>query len=258
MEIGFDGKAVLVTGASRGIGRAIALEFARSGADVAVNYHSNARGAEETCLSIREMGRQSIAYQADVTHADLVERMILEMARDFGGRLDIVVNNAGTYPYKKITDMTDEDWNHVVDTNLKGPFHVSRAAAKRMIENGRGGRIIGIASGAGHSGRPGQAHYCASKAGLILLCKALALELAPYRINVNSISAGFIDVGQFDAPEMQEMKDSIVDRILLKRPGSPEDIARMAVFLASEHASWTTGSDFTVDGGESAGRVPED
>jgi NAD(P)-dependent dehydrogenase (short-subunit alcohol dehydrogenase family) len=119
------------------------------------------------------------------------------------------------------------------------------------------GRIIGIASGAGHSGRHGHSHYCASKAGLILFCKALAIELAPYGINVNTVSVGFVDVGEFESPELKPIKEDILQRILLRRPGKPEDVANLVNFLVSEHAGWITGADFVVDGGESAGRIPE-
>ena len=257
MEIRLDGKVALVTGASRGIGKAIAFAMARSGADVAVNCYHNIEKAEEVSEEIRRMGQRSVTIQADVSNPDQANRMVGEVIQTFQGRLDILINNAGVYPLKEAIFMTDEEWSQVVDTNLKGAFYVSRTAAKKMIERGLGGRIIGIASGAGHSGRYGQAHYCASKAGLILLCKALAIELAPHAINVNSISAGFVDVGQYDSPELREIKKSILRRILLRRPGSPEDIANLAVFLASDLASWITGADFRVDGGESAGRVPE-
>jgi NAD(P)-dependent dehydrogenase (short-subunit alcohol dehydrogenase family) len=257
MEIRLDGKVALVTGASRGIGRAIALEFARSGADVAINYREEAEWAEQVCDEIRRMGRETITVQADVADVKQVEQMVEKVARHFKGHLDILVNNAGLYPYTEALQMKDEEWNRVIDTNLKGAFYVSRAVARKMMEGGRGGRIIGIASGAGHSGRQGQTHYCASKAGLILMCKSLAIEWAPYNINVNTISVGFVDVGQFEKPEMREMKEFILRRILLRRPGMPQDIANAALFLASEQADWITGSDFRVDGGESAGRIPE-
>jgi NAD(P)-dependent dehydrogenase (short-subunit alcohol dehydrogenase family) len=257
MEIRLDGKVAFVTGAGRGIGKAIALELARSGADVAVNYLADRVKAEEVCEKVKRMGRQSIAIRADVADSSQVNEMVETVAHTFGGRLDILVSNAGVYPIKEAVKMTDEEWDRVIDTNLKGAFHACRAAAKQMIQRGAGGRIIGIASGAGHSGRYGQTHYCASKAGLILLCKSLSIELAPYGINVNTISVGFVDVGQFDSPELGHVKKDILRRILLRRPGRPEDIAQAAVFLASDQASWITGADFRVDGGEAAGRVPE-
>ena len=257
MEIRLDGKVALVTGASKGIGRAIALQMARSGADVAVNYRGDQRSADEVCEEIRKMGRQSLAIQADVANSGEVNAMVEKVVHHLGGGLDILVNNAGVYPLKEAVNMTDEEWDQVMNTNLKGAFYTCRAAARQMIQKGAGGRIIGIASGAGHSGRPSQSHYCASKAGLILLCQTLAIELAPRGINVNSISVGFVDVGQFDSPELQHVKKDILRRILLRRPGKPEDIAQTAVFLASDQASWITGADFRVDGGESAGRIPE-
>jgi len=254
MEVKLDGKLALITGASRGIGRAIALRLGESGADVVVNYRTRRAEAEEVSERIREMGRQSIAIQADVSHADQVDVMVRQVVDTFDGSLDILVNNAGIIARKEVIHMTDEDWDRTLNTNLKGAFYVSRAVATKMIEKGKGGRIIGIASGAGHSGRPGLAHYCASKAGLILFCKALAIELAPHGINVNSVSVGFVDVGRYsDLPDVHQDR---LRRILLQRPGKPEDIASVVAFLASERASWITGTDFRVDGGESAGRVP--
>jgi len=256
MEINLKGKLALVTGASKGLGRAIALRFGESGADVAVNFNTDRTGGESVAERIREMGRESIAIQADVSVADQVEAMIETVEKRFGARFDILVNNAGIGMHKAVFHMTNNEWDQIIDTNLKGAFHVSRAFANKMIKNGTGGRIIGIASGAGHSGRPGHAHYCASKAGLRLFCKTLAIELAPYAINVNTISVGFVEVGKYDTPERRPIKEDILRRILLRRPGKPEDIANMAVFLASEQASWITAADFRVDGGESAGRVP--
>jgi 3-oxoacyl-[acyl-carrier protein] reductase len=257
MEIRLDGKVALVTGAAKGIGRAIALELAMAGAHVAVNYRTDRNGAEEVCEKIRGIGRQSMAVQADVADSSQVDRMVETVSRTYGGRLDILVSNAGIYPIKEAVEITDPEWDRVIDTNLTGAFHVCRAVAKQMIEGGAGGRIIGTASGAGHSGRYGQTHYSASKAGLILLCKSLSIELAPFGINVNTISVGFVDVGQFDAPALVHVKKDILRRILLRRPGRPEDIAHMAAFLASDQASWITGADFRVDGGEAAGRVPD-
>jgi 3-oxoacyl-[acyl-carrier protein] reductase len=257
MEITLNGKIALVTGASRGIGRACALRLAGSGADVAVNYRVSDEHAAAVTREILSMGRRAIAVRADVSKPDEVTAMVRRVLEAFDGKIDILVNNAGIYDvYRRLVDMTDEQWNRTIDTNLKGAFHVSRTVAKTMIDSGTGGRIIGIASGAGHAGRPGQASYCASKAGLILLCKVLAIELAPFNINANSISVGFVDVGQFDSPDKKPLLDDILPRILLRRTGTPEDIASMAAFLSSDYASWITGADFRVDGGESAGRVP--
>lgn len=255
MEIKLDGKVALVTGASRGIGRAIALRLGKSGADVAVNYHVNKEKAEEVSEEIRGMDRESIVIQADVGNSSEVDTMVTQVFQSFQGRLDILVNNAGIYEYKEVIHMSDEEWSRVVDTNLKGAFYVSRSVAKKMIERGAGGRIICIASGAGHSGRHSQAHYCASKAGLILFCKTLAIELASHNINVNSVSAGFVDLGQFDSPDLRQAKEQIVRRICLQRPGKPEDIANMVAYLVSELANWITAADFRIDGGESAGRL---
>jgi NAD(P)-dependent dehydrogenase (short-subunit alcohol dehydrogenase family) len=256
MEIKLNGKAALVTGSSKGIGRAIALRFARSGADVAVNYNTSGELAEEVCEEIRNMGRKSIAIQADVSDSDQVNQMVEVVTKTFDGRLDIAVCNAGTNIWKEFIQVTDEERDFILDTNLKGVFNTARAAAKKMIDRGVGGRIIGIASGAGHGGRFGQAAYCASKAGIRLLCKSIAIDLAPYGINVNSISVGYVEVGKMITPEKKRIKESILPRILLRRFGDPEDIANMVTYLVSEKANWITGADFRVDGGESAGRVP--
>jgi len=183
--------------------------------------------------------------------------MVEQVDSAFGGRFDILVINAGVSAHTtEVINMNDEEWSCILDTNLKGAFYVSRAFGKKMVDMGTGGRILGIASGAGHAGRPGSAHYCASKAGLRLFCKTFAIELAPYGITVNTISVGFVEVGKYDTPEKKPIKQDILRRILLRRAGRPEDIANMAAFLASEQASWITAADFRVDGGESAGRVP--
>jgi NAD(P)-dependent dehydrogenase (short-subunit alcohol dehydrogenase family) len=256
MEIKLNGKVALVTGSSKGIGRAIALRLAKSGADVAVNYNTNMELAEEVCKKIREMGRGSVAIQADVSDSKKVNQMVEIVTDSFDGRLDIAICNAGTNLWKEFIDVADEERDLVLDTNLNGTFNTARAASKKMVENGVGGKIIGIASGAGHGGRYGQAAYCASKAGIRLLCKSIAIDLAPYGINVNSISVGYVEVGKMDTPEKEIIKESILPRILLRRHGEPVDIANMVTFLVSDKASWITGADFRVDGGESAGRVP--
>lgn len=254
MHISLDGKIALITGGSRGIGRGIALEFARSGADVVVNYSRDISKAEEVRNLITEIGQRCVIIKADVSNSAAVDLMTNEILDVFSGKLDILVNNAGIYPRREVIKMTDRELDAVIDTNLKGSFYVTRAVARQMIKRKAGGRIISISSaGAGHSGRFARAHYCASKAGLITMSKSLAIELASFHINVNTISAGFIDVGQYDLPELQGAKHIAINQILKKRPGTPEDIAYLATFLASEQADWITGSDFCIDGGASLG-----
>lgn len=243
------GKTALVTGASRGIGRGIALCLAKQGADVAVNYHSSADKAEAVAKEIETLGHQAMTVKADVSVKAEVSLMVAAVKEKFN-RIDILVNNAGILSYRTLEQMTEEDWDRVIDTNLKGQFLCAQAVAPLMIENG-GGRIINIASiasgGVGVS-FPALSHYCASKGGVVALTEGLAFELGPKGINVNAIAPGVIetDMGKVDD---EKVMAGLMARLAIKRIGQPEDIGTAAVFLASDEASYMTGTVVYVDGG---------
>lgn len=240
------GKSALVTGASRGIGKAIALALAREGADVLVNFATQQEAAEAVVAEIKELGRNAIAFQADVSQLDQVKAMIAAAKEDLG-RIDILVNNAGIVQDNYLTFMSEEQWDQVVDTNLKGAFNCSKLAAKEMVRQ-KWGRIINISSDAGLMGDMRRANYCASKAGLIGLTKAAARELAGQRITVNAIAPGMIETA-WAADLPQPRREQLLASIPLGRFGSPEDVAKVVVFLASDRASYITGQVLTVDGG---------
>ena len=246
MPMDLTGKAALVTGASRGIGRACALKLAELGADVAVNYSSNRDKAEEVVLKIQEMGRQAVALKADVSKREEAETLIDEAIRALGG-LDILVNNAGIARDSLLIRMKEEDWSQVLDTNLSSVFFTTKSACKYMMKK-RQGRIINISSVVAVSGNAGQANYAASKAGVIGFSKSIAKEFAPRNILVNVIAPGFIETDMTDALTEQQ-KDSILSIVPLKRYGKPEDVANVAAFLASEESRYLTGQVICVDGG---------
>lgn len=240
------GKTALVTGASRGIGREIALELARQGADVAVNYAGNKQLAEEVCQEIQALGRKSIAIQANVQKNDDVQKMVQEVLDHFGN-LHILVNNAGITRDTLIMRMKEEDWDEVIETNLKGAFLCTKAVTRQMMKQ-RYGRIINISSIVGVSGNVGQANYVSAKAGLIGLTKSTALELASRGITVNAVAPGFI---QTDMTEKlsSEVRETMLKQIPLGRFGVPQDIAKTVVFLASDDANYITGQTIHVNGG---------
>ena len=239
-------KTALVTGAGKGIGRAIALALAKMGVLVIVNYRGSKEQAEETVQKIREMGQEAEAYPCDVSDFQAVETMMKTIVSKYG-RLDILVNNAGITKDGLILKMSEEDFDKVVDTNLKGTFHTIRHASRQMIRQ-RSGRIINISSVSGVMGNPGQANYAAAKAGIIGLTKTMAKELGSRGITVNAIAPGFIET-DMTAVLSESVQQNIQAQIPLGHFGKPEDVAAAAAFLTSEEAGYITGQVLCVDGG---------
>lgn len=240
------GKAALVTGASRGIGRAIAIALAEAGADVAVNYAGSEAAAAETAKAIEALGRKAILVQAHVGKSAEFEAMVQKTLETFG-KLDILVNNAGITRDNLIMRMKEEDFDDVIETNLKGVFNGIKAVTRQMMKQ-RSGRIINISSVVGVLGNPGQANYVASKAGVIGLTKSAARELASRGITVNAVAPGYIETDMTDKLSA-EVRDGILGQVPLGRMGKPEDVANAVVYLASEAASYMTGQTLHVDGG---------
>ena len=241
-----DGKTALVTGASRGIGRAIALRLAAEGARVAINYAGNVKAAEEVKAAIEAAGGTAILCRADVADSAAVEAMVADVAKEFGA-IDILVNNAGITRDTLLMRMKDEDFAKVLDTNLKGVFYCTKAVAKLMMKK-RAGRIINMASVVGLVGNAGQTNYAAAKAGVIGFSKSAAKELASRGITVNAVAPGFIGTDMTaDLPE--SVKEKALSDIPLGRAGQPEDVANAVLFLASDQASYITGQVVNVDGG---------
>lgn len=241
------GAYALVTGGGRGIGRAISLEFARQGANVAINYAANAAAAEETAEMCRAFGVDAFPIQADMADPAACQSMVEAILSRFG-RLDILVNNAGIIRNDLAVKISEENWDAVLDTNLKGPFFCIKAAIPAMKAQ-KFGRIINMASTAGIMGNVAQANYSASKAGLIGMTKALAKELARYDITVNAIAPGFIATDMVDTLP-KNFLDQVLTTIPLGRFGQPEDVARAVAFLAGEGGRYITGQVIHVDGGQ--------
>ena len=240
------GRAALVTGAGRGIGKGIALELARAGSAVAVNYVTQPEEAHETAAEIRALGVEALAVEADVSVASAVAAMIDRVVRGLGG-LDILVNNAGTQTFKPLLDVTEAEWDLVINTNLKGCFLCTQAAARYMKNHG-GGAIINIGSGSNKVPFPNLVAYTASRGGIEMFTKVAAVELGPYAIRVNCIAPGAIEVERtkLELPDYAGTWGSITP---LRRVGYPLDVARAAVFLAGIDASFISGQTLWVDGG---------
>ena len=240
------GKVALVTGASRGIGQATAIELAKAGADVVVNFIGNEAVAQETVEKIEALGRKAIKIKANVGDADDVQAMVDEAIATFG-HIDILVNNAGITRDGLLIRMKDSDWDEVLNINLKGVYLVTKAVAKLMIKQ-RAGRIINMTSVSGVTGNVGQANYAAAKAGVIGFTKTCAKELAARGIIVNAVAPGFIETAMTDVlPE--KIKEGIAATVPFGRMGQPEEIASVVTFLASDFASYITGQVLNVDGG---------
>jgi NAD(P)-dependent dehydrogenase (short-subunit alcohol dehydrogenase family) len=240
-----------VTGAADGIGRGIASLFAERGDRVAL-LDLNADKLARTTDEIVQKGGQAIGIQTDVRSADQVDAAIAQAAAAHGG-IDVAVNNAAVYPNTAVVNMSEDEWDLVLDTNLKGAFLFLRGAARAMVAQGRGGKLCAITSGAYRSARRGASHYCASKAGLVLLCQTLALEMAEYGVNVNVVSPGFIEVGLRPGVSVA-YREKIMQDVPLGHFGEPADIAYAVAYLCSDEAKFVTGSVLTVDGGSGAGR----
>ncbi|MDH6427044.1 3-oxoacyl-[acyl-carrier protein] reductase [Paenibacillus sp. PastH-3] len=240
------GQTALVTGGSRGIGRSIALALAEHGVKVAVNYAGSEAAAQETVARIVELGSEGIALRGDVGNSEQAENLVKEVLNTWG-RIDIVVNNAGITRDNLIMRMKEEEFDQVIETNLKGVFNCLKAATRPMMKQ-RYGRIINISSVVGVTGNPGQANYSAAKAGVIGLTKASARELSSRGITVNCIAPGFIDT-DMTRELSEEVRSELEKGIPLARLGRPEEIAMAVVFLASEGAAYMTGQTLHVDGG---------
>ncbi|MBW7573002.1 3-oxoacyl-[acyl-carrier-protein] reductase [Caproiciproducens faecalis] len=240
------GKTAVVTGGSRGIGKAIALKLAQEGANVAVLYAGNEAAAQETCSLIEQSGVKAAAYRCDVADDGQTKETVDAILAEFGG-IDILVNNAGITRDGLLLSMKEEDFDTVVDTNLKGAFHMIKHTYRHFMKK-RSGRIINITSVSGVTGNAGQANYSSAKAGLIGLTKSTAKELAGRNVTCNAIAPGFIDT-DMTAALPEKVKEAAVEAIPLKRMGSPADIANLAAFLAGDAAGYITGEVIKIDGG---------
>ena len=240
------GKCAVITGASRGIGRSIALQLAEEGANVVINYRNNEEEALKVKQELEDLGSQVLVVKADVSELEQAENLIKEAKKEFG-RVDILVNNAGITKDNLIIRMKEEDFDSVIKTNLKGAFNCLKAVTPIMLKQ-KYGKIVNMASVVGVVGNPGQVNYCASKAGLIGMTKSLAKEIGSRNITVNAIAPGFIDTDMTKILS-DDQKKKILSQIPLNKFGNVEDIANVALFLGSENSNYITGQVIHVDGG---------
>lgn len=242
-----DNRVVLVTGAQQGIGRAMAIAFAQSGADVVVNWLDNEAAAQESAAAVRAAGRDALLVRADMGEVSQITALV-DQAVAWRGRLDVLINNAGVFPRVKFLDMTEAEWDFVLGINLKGTAFCAQAAARVMVAGGIQGAIVNLSSRA-LSGTPVGVHYAATKAGVVGLTRSMALALAEHRIRVNAIAPGLTDTAQ---PRYGNTEDELKQMALavpLGRMATPEDIAKLGVFLASDDASYITGQVYHINGG---------
>lgn len=240
------GKTAIVTGGSRGIGRSIALQLAAKGANVVVNYTSRCEAALLVVKEIEELGASGMAVKADVSKTVEVENLVNEVLNKFGS-IDILINNAGITRDNLIIKMTEQEFDEVINTNLKGAFICTKAVSRVMIKQ-KSGKIINVSSVVGIIGNAGQSNYAAAKAGLIGFTKSMAKELAKKGININAVAPGFIQTDMTSVLS-DKVKEEIIESIPLKRIGMPEDVAKAVLFLASEYSDYITGQVIHIDGG---------